>query len=326
MEKENPKRAASVPAALKIGTISFVFLAIGYQVALFVHNASVERVETIRDHPDTVYVVDSAVAARLLGTSPTRSEDAGGSGMLRDTGAGTARSQGNVVVRKDAPHPESVRRIREERKKVESFRFNPNTVSVADLQRLGFSEKQAESIDRYRQSGGRFRRRSDFAKSFVVSDSVYARLEKYIDIPLLDINSADSAAFDALPGIGGYFAAKMVEYRKELGGYSYPEQLMDIWHFDREKYDGLSDLICCPSPRDSFALWTLPAEELRRHPYIRSWQTARAIVLYRDNNPRSEWTVEGLFRAGIISEETESKLSRCAISRPPADISHSARQ
>lgn len=92
----------------------------------------------------------------------------------------------------------------------ENFRFNPNVVSVNDLRRLGFSLKQAESIDNYRKKGGRFRRKEDFAKSYVVADSVYRRLEKYIDIPLLDINRADSAEFDALPGIGGYFAAKVV--------------------------------------------------------------------------------------------------------------------
>ena len=73
----------------------------------------------------------------------------------------------------------------------------------------------------YRNKGGKFRRKSDFARSFVVSDSIYKRLEPYIDIPLIDLNLADSAAFDSLPGIGGWFASKMLAYRKELGGYSY---------------------------------------------------------------------------------------------------------
>jgi DNA uptake protein ComE-like DNA-binding protein len=50
----------------------------------------------------------------------------------------------------------------------------------------------------------------------------------------VDLNLADSAAFDALPGIGGWFASKMIEHRKALGGYSYKEQLMDIYRFDQE--------------------------------------------------------------------------------------------
>ena len=185
-------------------------------------------------------------------------------------------------------------------------------MSVNDLRRLGFSLKQAESIDNYRKKGGKFRRKEDFAKSYVVADSVYRRLEKYIDIPLLDINRADSAEFDALPGIGGYFAAKMVEYRSRLGGYSCKEQLMEIYHLDNEKYSRFSDLITVGEFRP-FRLWTMPADSLKLHPYIRNWKTANAIVLYRDNNPRELWTVEGLRNAGILDDAAAVRLSRCRI-------------
>ena len=179
--------------------------------------------------------------------------------------------------------------------------------------RLGFSEKQAAAIDSYRQKGGRFRRPSDFAKSYVVADSVFKRLKPFIDIPKLDINKADSAAFDELPGIGPYYAAKMVEYRGKLGGYSFKEQLMDIYRFDREKYDALSDLIVCSRPSTPFRLWQLPEDSLKRHPYIKSWQAAHSIVLYRQSMPQEQWTVEALKEAGILPEEDAGKLSRCCI-------------
>ena len=198
---------------------------------------------------------------------------------------------------------------------MESFRFNPNTVSVEDLIRLGFSEKQAQAIDNYRAKGGRFRRKADFAKSFVVADSVFRRLEPFIDIPRVDLNRADSAALDALPGIGPYYAAKIVGYRAELGGYSYPEQLMDLYRFDREKYDALQDLVFCSKPAP-YALWTLPADSLRKHPYIHSRQVARAIVLFRENTPREDWTVQALSAAGILPEEDGRRLSRCVIAEP----------
>ena len=128
----------------------------------------------------------------------------------------------------------------------------------------------------------------------------------------VDINAADSAEFDGLPGIGPYFAAKMVEYRERLGGYSFPEQLMDIYNFGEERYEALKDLVCCTEP-EAFGLWTLPAEELRRHPYIRNWQTANAIVLYRENNPPDSLSVRGLASAGILSPEDAGKLARCRI-------------
>ena len=106
------------------------------------------------------------------------------------------------------------------RRNVESFPFDPNTVSVEDLCRLGFSLKQAPSIDNYRRKGGRFRRKSDFAKSYVVSDSIYRRLEPYVDIPLVDLNEADSAAFDALPLL---LDGDIEKARSQINGFKVPE-------------------------------------------------------------------------------------------------------
>lgn len=214
-----------------------------------------------------------------------------------------------------SPQAEQIRRNYTPRK-YESFRFDPNTVSIDDLMRLGFTRKQAQSIDNYRQKGGRFRRKSDFAKSYVVEDSVFRRLEKYIDIPKIDINSADSVTFMSLPGIGKFFAGKMVSYRKELGGYSYPEQLMDIWHFDQEKFDNLKDLIKCDTlATPPYSLWTLTEKELAAHPYIGK-RAARSIVIFRENSPKSEWTASNLQKAGILDPDKASKLARCRIAKP----------
>lgn len=306
MGKRNQKSSG---AAFKAGAVALAFLVTGYQTALFVHKAAVLRVQSVMDTPDTVYV--------QLPAAPPDSRDTADAGMA--SGGSTARSGpggGTSPVRREHAHPEAVAEVRRAYRRVENFKFDPNTIDLGGLERLGFSQKQAQAIDNYRKSGGRFRRKSDFAKSFVVADSVYERLEAYIDIPKIDINAADSSAFDSLPGIGGWFASKIVSYRSELGGFSYPEQLMDIRNFDREKYDGLADLICCSPPRDSFALWSLPADALRRHPYIRSWQTARSIELFRSSMPRDRWTVKELSAAGILDPVTADKLSRCAIRRP----------
>lgn len=291
--------------SFKFGAVCLVFLLIGFQAALFVNKAAVLRIESLRDHPDTVYVVryvgSGDEAAPLFGNEGGRFSGTVGGGSAVDT------------FRRNSAHSATVQKIRGGKRQIESFRFNPNTVSVEDLQRLGFSQKQAQSIENYRSKGGRFRRKSDFAKSFVVADSVYGRLESYIDIPLLDINKADSAAFDDLPGVGPYFAAKMVWYRERLGGYSYPEQLMDIYNFDESKYNGLSDLICCSPPSKPFRLWQLPADSLRMHPYIGGWREAEAIVLLRKKYPSDSLSVDLLERAGILPVEKCEKLSRCCI-------------
>ena len=209
------------------------------------------------------------------------------------------------------------------RRPVENFMFNPNTASHDDFQRLGFSEKQASALVNYRNKGGIFRRKSDFAKSFVVADSVYRRLEPYIDIPLLDLNTADSAAFDGLPGIGGYFANKIIEYRTRLRGYSYKEQLMDIYRFDKEKYDALHDLVTVDiSTSTPYPLWSLPEDSLAKHPYI-GWHAAHGISVYKSANPVEKWTMGGIIEAGILDPGMGVKLARCLIAPPDADIDHS---
>ena len=317
MRAKDSKDNGTPGSVFKVGAIALAFLIIGYQSALFLHKAATLRIESLRDTPDTVYVVDETLAARLL----TESGYSADGGLRDDSGpGGSGGDQGNapskgetIVIRRNTHHSEKVQQVRRAARKVENFRFNPNTVSVEDLIRLGFTEKQAQSIDNYRAAGGRFRRPSDFARSYVVADTVFQRLEPYITIPKLDINKADSAAFDDLPGIGPYFAAKMVSYRQRLGGYSYKEQLMDIYNFDREKYNGLSDLITCSKPAKPFRLWTLGADSLRLHPYIKDWQTARSIVLFRENTPPEGRTVEALAANAILTEETARRLSRCYI-------------
>lgn len=290
--KDNGERKPGMAQSFVTGVIALVFLLVGYQTAMFIHEAAVMKVASNRDVPDTVYVY-RAVPESMPG-------DVQRSGIT------------DSVVRKNASHGKHAEKVRHEMPypRTESFAFNPNTVSLEDLQRLGFSRKQAQSIDNYRQKGGVFRRKSDFAKSYVVADSVYKRLEPYISIPLIDLNQADSAEFDSLPGIGGWFASKIIEHRERLGGYSYKEQLMDIYRFDQEKFAALSDLVTISKPY-RYPLWTLPADSLRLHPYIRNYETAHAIVLFRQNSDPRVWAVDSLASCGIISLETASKLSRC---------------
>lgn len=281
------------------GVVALVFMIIGYQTALFIHSAAVTKIASDMDIRDTVYVAiektddaHNGLSSHQSATQDQRPEEPGKNSYPERISA----------VRRNSP-------IR----KTESFNFNPNTASVDDLCRLGFSIKQATSIDNYRKKGGRFRRKSDFAKSFVVSDSIYRRLEPYIDIPLVDLNLADSADLDALPGIGGWFASKIIEYRKALGGYSYKEQLMDIYRFDQGKFDALSDLVEVSEENITpYPIWTLPADSLRLHPYIGDY-AAEGIVLYRKNNPIDKCTVGHMIKAGVIDPETAPKLLRCVV-------------
>ncbi|MCD8207034.1 MAG: helix-hairpin-helix domain-containing protein [Bacteroidales bacterium] len=318
-ETGKEKLRRSVSASFITGAIALVFLIVGFQTALFFGKVRQNRLAA---KELAALAADSSLAPA--------SDGAGGDDIVAESGGGDHRSDtynNRSAYNKGAPSggnhsapsggnynkgsPNG--KGKPPKRTVENFRFDPNTATVEEFVRLGFTEKQAQSIENYRLKGGKFRRKSDFAKSFVVADSVYRRLEPYIDIPLLDLNVADSAAFTSLPGIGGYFAAKMVEHRTQLGGYSYKEQLMDIYRFDGEKFGGLEDLVFVnPSNVRPYPLWTLPEDSLARHPYIGTY-AAHGIVLFRENSPREEWTVENLDKAGILREGMGEKLARCVI-------------
>lgn len=331
MEKKSPEKKVS-DTTFKIGAIALTFLIIGYQAAVFIHRTAILRIESLRDSPDTVYITVAPRTPERPQSGKPRNpgiaagEDtaakagiAAGEDIAAGEGMGGSPASGPRkyadTVRRAAAHSPVVNRVRERSRKAENFRFNPNTATVEELVRLGFSDKQAASIDNYRKKGGRFRRKEDFAKSFVVSDEIYRRLESFIDIPLTDINRADSAAFDALPGIGPYFAAKMVEQRRRLCGYSNPEQLLDIYNFGEDRYSKLKDLVCCSPPRP-YPLWSLPADSLRLHPYIGGWAEARGIVRFRENSPPDSLSAEALGRAGVLPADRAERLARCLIAPP----------
>lgn len=280
------------------GAVALVFLIIGYQTALFVRHAAILHIVSENSVKDTVYIVrrDSVSEKKTFQKAKSlKVEKRKNKGRLKDVVETVSKN----VIENSPP---------------EEFVFNPNTASVQDFIRLGFSGKQAESIDNYRKKGGRFRRKEDFKKSFVVSEQNYERLKDFINIPLVDINKADSAELVTLPGIGKYLASEILKYREKLCGFSFKEQLTDIKYFDAEKLQKIEDLICCSNP-EPYDLWNKSKEELSLHPYIGE-KTAESIVKYKENNPVSEWSVKALYDRGIIYGEKGGKLLLCSIASP----------
>ena len=62
------------------------------------------------------------------------------------------------------------------------FTFDPNTATLEQLIRLGFSPKQARVILNYRDAGAVFLHKEDFARCYTVSTEKFAELAPYIRI------------------------------------------------------------------------------------------------------------------------------------------------
>ena len=91
------------------------------------------------------------------------------------------------------------------------------------------------------------------------------------------LNTADTTQLKMIPGIGSYFARKVVQYGQRLGGYVSVDQLDEIEDFPLDAKDYL--VIENAKPHQ-LNVNTLSLNDLKKHPYINFYQ-ARAITDYR---------------------------------------------
>lgn len=210
---------------------------------------------------------------------------------------------------------------------VERFPFDPNNLSEEKWKALGLTEKQIRSIKKYESKGGKFKNKEDVKKMFLISPQLYAELEPYIHIPIrasikpepsvnkkvyqpvpvLELNSADSAQLTTMKGIGPYFAKSIIKYRNALGGFYKKEQLLEVWKFEKEKYEVLKTLICVDSSKiHQININTCTAEQLK-HPYLR-WNMVNAIINYRTKHG-NYGTIEEVKKCGLIDEATFERMA-----------------
>lgn len=282
-EKDEFRRKISKGAAS--GATAIIFLFIGFQAAIFALKV-LERPAEIEPQ-----VVRDTVPPHNT-TFERKAHYPSGNGDVRSNA-----QRGTFKPPKPA-------------RKVESFPFDPNRVTLEELVRLGLSEKQAGAILNYREKGGKFRSKEDFKKMYTVSDSLYRRLEPFIDIPKLDINSADSAKLTSLKGIGPYYAKKIIAYREALGGYYCKEQLMEIKGIDEERFDGFKESVTIDSTKIvRFSLDTVSEETMALHPYLGK-VAAKAIVRLRKLGIVND-TI--LMKESILEEEQMGKIKNYLI-------------
>ena len=176
----------------------------------------------------------------------------------------------------------------------ELFKFDPNMVTVEELMRLGFSERQATAIDNYRRAGAVFRKPEDFARSFVVSQDMFQRLNPYISIApvkpvaalskdktlpvsenkpkekvYIELNAADSAALCTVYGVGPVLSRRIIEYRQRLGGFVSREQLREVYGINEDNFHVISEQFFVDNAEiQKIDINFAPSKELASHPYI----------------------------------------------------------
>lgn len=188
--------------------------------------------------------------------------------------------------------------------------FDPNTADSTLLLSLGLQPWQVRSIYRYRAKGGIYRQPSDFARLYGLTVKQYKELLPYIHISdeykpaaevygrtdavrsgrdtlrypvklqpgqYVTLDDADTASLRKVPGIGRYYASRIVRYRNDLGGYVSVAQLSEIEGMPEA---ALSYFRVTGGAVRKLNLNRLTLNELKHHPYINFYQ-ARRIIDYR---------------------------------------------
>jgi competence protein ComEA len=208
------------------------------------------------------------------------------------------------------------------------FVFNPNTITEADAQKLGFSKKLCSTLVNFRNKGGKFFKPDDLKKLYGLSPELYEQIESYILIPNtksayrhdsvfahaprvyekktttkepVEINSADSLSIVFLKGIGPGFTKRIIKYRTMLGGFHSINQLKEVYGMT----DSVFVLLSAQIKLDANNITKLPINaidfnSLRRHPYF-NFQLAQAVINYR--NKHGKLSKEDIVGLGVFSEE-----------------------
>jgi len=213
------------------------------------------------------------------------------------------------------------------------FDFDPNTLSAGGWKKLGIREKTISTIQNYLKKGGHFSEAEDLKKIYGVRPDDYVRLKPYIRITstraespgdkqsesrketfttkprlvVVDINTADTAAFIALPGIGSKLASRIVNFRDKLGGFYSADQIAETYGLPDSVFLKIKPFLKVEaSIVRKFNINTATKEEMKSHPYLK-WNLANAIVEYRNQHGAFS-SLEDLKKISLITTDIFDKV------------------
>ena len=167
----------------------------------------------------------------------------------------------------------------------------------------------------FNKNATRYRRYSNESVNVNVSDRKYNDENKAVSGVLkfdkqkpLDINMADSIAFEKLPAIGEKLSSRIVRYRERLGGFISILQVKEVYGISDSAFNLISPLLTIDNdfkPR-YIEINSVEYAALRKHPYA-THEFTKLVIAYRKVNGAYKGKLD-LEKVGELDKSIIQKL------------------
>ncbi len=138
------------------------------------------------------------------------------------------------------------------------YPFNPNYITDFKGYQLGMTVEEIDNLLNFRKTGQFVNSASEFQKVTKVSDSLLEQISPYFKFPdwvsiskntdiavnkktmnivVRDLNAATKNDLIKINGIGEKLAIRIISYRKLLGGFTFNDQLYEVYYLDKDVAD-----------------------------------------------------------------------------------------
>ncbi|WP_457610433.1 ComEA family DNA-binding protein [Lutibacter sp.] len=155
---------------------------------------------------------------------------------------------------------DSLKAIELENEKFKVYLFNPNFITDFKGYQLGMSIEEIDRLHSYRKKGSYVNSIRQFQEVTKIGDSLLNIISPYFKFPewattkktfqkneltnsvkklivKQDINAIEASDLRIVNGIGEKLADRIIAYRTRLRGFSFDNQLYEVWNIDKEVID-----------------------------------------------------------------------------------------
>tara|TARA_R110002126_G_scaffold55819_2_gene149620 strand:- start:4034 stop:4945 length:912 start_codon:yes stop_codon:yes gene_type:complete len=214
---------------------------------------------------------------------------------------------------------DSLKFLEIEKRKPKIYPFNPNYITDYKGEQLGLSLKEIDRLLAFRKTNKFINSKEEFQKVTKVSDSLLNKISSHFKFPnwvvkrnknhlkpnsgfissevekshnynkskhkltTTDINKATAEDLKTISGIGSAFSERIIKYRSKLQGFSFSNQLYEVWGLEKEVADKVLAVFKIDKKPTikKLNVNTVEFKQLLKNPYI-DYNLCKNIFNYRD--------------------------------------------